>query len=98
VIWKKLTGGGAQKTRLPPAILFDAFSVQTENSILNLFPARFILSPAPKKQVGLMGWETASGPRAVQAPPWALFFRPAKKRPRLAETMGKCGSGSSGSG
>ena len=33
----KLTGGGAQKTRLPPATLFDAFSVQTDNSTFRWF-------------------------------------------------------------
>ena len=35
----------------------------------------------PKKRGGLIGRKKWSSPRATQASPWALFFRPAKKRP-----------------
>jgi len=40
-----------------------------------------ILSPAPKNGPGSWRGKMVGSPRAPQAPPWALFFRPAKKRP-----------------
>ncbi|HEV8131433.1 MAG TPA: hypothetical protein VGQ81_09280, partial [Acidobacteriota bacterium] len=35
----------------------------------------------PKKRAGLWRGKMIAGPRAPQAPPWALFLRPAKNRP-----------------
>ena len=40
-----------------------------------------ILSPAQKTGRAHGAEKMASSPRATQASPWALFFRPAKKRP-----------------